>query len=130
MTRATPIDVQVSRTAGTPPWDLSMLQFDLTVQPTRPGTCRAITVRFKRPSDRAFTSWRAVHVPLDPSPGTHRYTVGSTTPLGLDGSGTVRLEFDCSEAAHVTLGTIAVITPKREIYYRDLYRAKMAGKGE
>ena len=128
--RGDPIDVQVSRTAGTPPWDLSMLQFDLAVDPTRPGACSAVTVRFKRPSEPAFVPWRAVRVPLDRSPGPHRYTVGSTVPLILDGSGTLRFQLDCTDAARVSMGTIAVITPKREVYYRDLYRARMAGKGE
>jgi len=128
VTRGTPIDVEVRRTGGTPEWDLSMLQFDLAVKPTRPGACSAVVLRFKPIRDAAFEPGRAVRVPLDLSPGTHRYTVGSTVPLAID-SGTVRFEFDCRDAAYVSLGTVAVIKPKRELYYRDLYRARMAGKG-
>jgi hypothetical protein len=80
-----------------------------------------MTVRFRRASEPQFEAYRAVRVPLEGEPGMHRYTVGSTVPLALDGAGTVRLELACTSPVTVRVGTVAVISPRREMYYRDRY---------
>ena len=51
----------------------------------------------------------------------HRYTVGTTVPLEMHGSGTLRLELECGSPATVHVGTVAVILPRREAYYRERY---------
>jgi hypothetical protein len=61
----------------------------------RPGACTAIRIRFKRAAEARFEDWRVVRVPIASDGAMHRYTVGSTVPLALDGAGTLRLEPEC-----------------------------------
>jgi hypothetical protein len=117
----TPIDIAITKDARTPPWDLSMLQLDLAASSVKPGTCTALRVRFRKAAEERFEDWRVVRVLLAPDGAMHRYTVGSTVPLALDGAGTLRIEPECSSAATVHVGALAVIAPRREVYYRDRY---------
>ena len=78
-------------------------------------------VRFKKPAEDRFADGRVVRIPLVAGAAMHRYTLGSTVPLVLDGAGTIRLELECTSAASLRVGTIAVIAPRRERYYRDRY---------
>ncbi len=121
-----PIDIPVAKRAGTPPWDLSMLQVDLAIKDAgKGGGCDAVTVRFKTPDQQDFAQGRSVHVflPLEIGPrrAPGRLTIGSTIPLNLDREGTLRLEFHCSTPATAEIGTMAVIAPRREIFYRDRF---------
>ena len=122
-----PIDIPVAKRPGTPPWDLSMLQVDLAIKDAgKGGGCDAMTVRFKTPDQQDFPAGRSVRVFLPaeigprPSPG-NRISIGSTIPLHLDREGTLRLEFHCSSPATAEIGTMAVIAPRREIFYRDRF---------
>ena len=116
-----PIDIAITKDANSPPWDLSMLQLDLAASAMKPGTCTAIRVRFRKAAEDRFADWRVVRVPIVADGAVHRYTVGSTVPLALDGAGTLRLEPECNSAATLRVGAVAVIAPRREAYYRDRY---------
>ena len=124
----TPVDIAVAKAADSPQWELSMLQLDLAVSATKPGACTAMRVRFKKPAEDRFADGRVVRVPLVAGAAMHRYTLGSTVPLVLDGAGTIRLELECDSAATVRVGTVAVIAPRRERYYRDRYLERSDGR--
>lgn len=117
----TAIDIAITKDARSPPWDLSMLQLDLAVSAMKPGACSAMLVRFRKAAEGRFADERVVRVRLAPDGAMHRYTVGSTVPLALDGAGTLRIEPECNSAATVRVATVAVIAPRREVYYRDRY---------
>jgi hypothetical protein len=110
-----PIDINLDSDAKPGSWGYTMLRFDLGL---REGSCSAITLRFRRAGADAFGQETRVPVP---GGGTQRYTVGTTVPMQLDGPGTVRLELACLSRASAHLGTVTVISPAREIYYRDRY---------
>jgi len=122
-----PIDIRVGKDPRTPPWDLSMLQVDLAIGDTgKGGGCEAMTVRFKPEGMQTFPEGRSARVLLPaqigPPPARgRRLTIGSTLPLALDRGGIVRLEFECATPATAEIGTMAVIAPRREIFYRDRY---------
>jgi hypothetical protein len=122
-----PVDIRIGKDPRTPPWDLSMLQVDLAVRDAgKGGGCDAMTVRFKPAGMEKFPEGRSVRVLLPAQIGSRsstgrRITLGSTLPLALDGAGIVRLEFDCASPATAEVGTMAVIAPRREIFYRDRY---------
>jgi hypothetical protein len=122
-----PIDIPIAKSPGTPPWDLSMLQIDLAITDAgRGGGCRAVTVRFRPAEQQEFSPGRSVRIFLPAEIGSppsrgRRLTIGSTIPLALDGAGTVRLEFECASPATAEIGTMAVIAPRREIFYRDRF---------
>jgi hypothetical protein len=118
-----PIDIAIDKDPATPPWDLSMVQLDLDVEPSSRGRCTAMLVRFRRAIEPGFAPWRVVRVPLEPGPGPHRYTVGSTAPLALDGAGTLRVQLECTAAATARIGTVAIILPRRERVFSELYKA-------
>jgi len=61
-------------------------------------------------------------VPLAPGAGRRTLVIGAAIPVRLSGTGVVRLEFDCVSPATLEVGTMAVIEPRRALYYRDLYR--------
>lgn len=118
---AAPIDIAVTKDPRSPPWDLSMLQLDLAIaKGAKGGACHAMTVRFRPSSLASFPPGRSVRIPL-PGDSPGRMTIGSTVPLALDGAGTVRLEFECDSPASAEIGTMAVIAPRREIFYRDRF---------
>ncbi|MGZ5066731.1 MAG: glycosyltransferase family 39 protein [Usitatibacter sp.] len=116
-----PIHIDIAKDPGTPIWDLSMLQMDLAASAVKPGACKALRIRFKRAAEERYEAWRAVRIPIASDGAMHRYTVGSTVPLALDGAGTLELAPECDGVATVRIGSMAVIAPKRERYYRDLY---------
>jgi hypothetical protein len=122
-----PIDIPIAKSAGTPPWDLSMLQIDLAIRDAgKEGGCTAMTVRFKPAGQENFAPGRSVRVFLageigPPSAGGRRLTIGSTIPLAIDRAGMLRLEFECASPATAEIGTMAVIAPRREIFYRDRF---------
>jgi hypothetical protein len=122
-----PIDIRIAKSAGTPPWDLSMLQVDVAITDAEKGSgCAALTVRFKPAAMERFPEGRSVRVLLPAETGPppsrgRRLTIGSTLPLALEGAGIVRFEFECASPATAEIGTMAVIAPRREIYYRDRY---------
>ena len=119
---AAPIDIAIDKDPRTPPWDLSMLQVDLAVSAAAKGRgCHAMTVRFRNAGDERFAAERNVRVLLAPGDRGRRITIGSTLPLALDRAGTVRLELDCASPASAEIGTMAVIAPRREIFYRDRF---------
>ncbi len=118
-----PIDIDIPGPPGAP-WDISMVQLDLAARPAKGGECPAIRVRFKRAREAAFVPYRVVRVPIEADEKMHRYTFGSTVPLALDGAGTLRVEMECTSAAIVRVGTIAVLMPRREMYYANLYRTR------
>jgi hypothetical protein len=120
-----PIDIAVTKDPRTPVWDLSMLQLDLALRDVaRGGGCRALTLRFKPAGAAGFAEGQRVRVLLPAetsSPAPRRLTLGSTVPLALDREGTLRLEFECASPATAEIGTMAVIAPRREVFYRDRY---------
>jgi hypothetical protein len=122
-----PVDIPIHKSPGTPPWDLSMLQLDLAITDAgKAGGCRAMTVRFKPAGQEHFSADRKVRVFFPGEIGSpptrgRRLTIGSTIPLALDRGGTVRLEFECASPATAEIGTMAVIAPRREIFYRDRF---------
>jgi hypothetical protein len=119
-----PIDIAIAKTPGTPPWDLSLLAIELDVQPAaRHAACSALRLRYKYPEEDRFPDWRTVRVAIDPAAGKRTLTIGSTVPLALERDGTLRLEPECSGAATLAIGNLAVIKPLRHIYYRDRYLA-------
>jgi len=116
-----PLDIDIPKEPGTPPWDLSMVRLDLAVQPLAPGHCDSMLVRYRHADEKDFAAWRVVRVRLERGTGPHVYTIGSTVPLGLDGAGVLRLEPECSARARV--GKVEVILPRRERYYSELYKS-------
>jgi hypothetical protein len=117
-----PIDIDILKDANSPAWYLTMLQVDLAVNPARPGSCAAMRVRYRKSGEDRFASERVIRVPLRADAQMHRYTVGSSVPLGLYGAGTVRLELECTSAAALRLGTVGIIGSRRQNYYIDRYR--------
>jgi hypothetical protein len=97
---------------------------DLSAAPAKGGACPALVVRFRKAGEEKFAPERGVRIFLRPDAAMHRYTIGSTVPLGLDGAGTLRLEPQCNSAAQLKVATVAVIAPRREIFYRDKYRER------
>ena len=120
----TSIDITFTKSDKSPPWDLSMVQVDLSARAEKPGACAAMVVRFRKAAEEKFAPERFVRVALAQDAAMHRYTIGSTVPLGLDGAGTLRLQPQCNSAAQVKVGTVAVIAPRRELHYRDRYRER------
>ena len=118
-----PVDIAIAKVPGTPPWDLSMLQLDLAIADVdKGGGCEAMTVRFRTADQKDFAPGRSVRIFLPPGIARQRrLTIGSTIPLGLDREGTVRLELECASPASAEIGTMAVIAPRREIFYRDRF---------
>ena len=122
-----PIDIPIEKDPRTPVWDLSMLQVDLAITDiAKGGGCAAMTVRFRPTGEDRFADGRSVRIPLPaqsgpPSSRGQRITIGSTIPLALDRAGVVRLELECDSPATAEIGTMAVIAPRREIFYRDRY---------
>ncbi len=122
-----PIDIPVTKNPDALSWGLSMLQVDVAItEVDKGGGCEAMTVRFKPSHQERFMEGRKVRVILpfeagSPSSRGSRLTIGSTLPLALEGAGTVRLEFECASPATAEIGTMAVIAPRREIFYRDRY---------
>jgi hypothetical protein len=110
-----PFDVRVDRDPRTPPWDLSMLQLDLAIAPRgRDTPCQALRLEY---------AGRTARVPIRiPEDGRmRRITLGTTIPLALDREGVLRLAFECASPATAEIGTMAVIAPRRELFYRDRY---------
>ena len=118
-----PVDIAIAKVPGTPPWDLSMLQLDLAIADVdKGGGCEAMTVRFRTADQKDFAPGRSVRIFLPSGIARQRrLTIGSTIPLGLDREGTVRLELECASPASAEIGTMAVIAPRREIFYRDRF---------
>jgi len=118
-----PIDISIPKDPATPLWDLSMVQLDLAVH-SSPGRCEGMRLAFRRANEAAFQPYRVVRVALEAGEAVHRYTVGTTTPLALDGAGTLRIVLECTAVARVDIGTVAVLLPRRERYYSELYRQR------
>jgi Dolichyl-phosphate-mannose-protein mannosyltransferase len=118
-----PIDIAIGKDPRAPLWDLSMLQIDLAIAGAAKGAgCTAMTVRFKPAGEERFAEGRSARIFLPAEPARERrLTIGSTVPLALDRDGTVRLEFECASPATAEIGTMAVIAPRREVYYRDRF---------
>lgn len=119
-----PIDIPIAKDPATPPWDLSMVQLDIEVEPVPRSRCTTMLMRFRRAAEPGFAPWRVVRVPLEAGPGPHRYTVGSTVPLALDGAGTLRLELECTAVATARVGALAIVLPRRERHYTERYKAR------
>ena len=122
-----PVDIAIAKDPSTPPWDLSMLQLDLAITDVdKGGGCEAMTVRFRTADQRDFAPGRSVRIVLPAEIGSRRasgkrLTIGSTIPLVIDREGTVRLELECASPATAEIGTMAIIAPRREIFYRDRF---------
>jgi len=128
-----PIDIAVAKDPRSPPWGQTILQLDLAIDAGKDNGCAAMTLRFKTPGQERFPAGRSVRVflPTDTGPPAYgharqasprrRLTIGSTIPLFLDREGTLRLEFECASPASAEIGTMAVIAPRRETFYRDRF---------
>jgi hypothetical protein len=78
-----------------------------------------MVVRFRPAELDRFPKGRAVRIHLPAK--SERITIGSTIPLAIDRAGMLRLEFECASPATAEIGTMAVIAPRREIFYRDRF---------
>jgi hypothetical protein len=116
-----PIDIAIAPGGDPIQWYLTILQLDLAVNAATPGSCTAMRVRFKGAREERFADGPVVRIPIESDTAMHRYKLGSTVPLELHGSGVVRLQFECGSPASVHVGTVAVISPQREAYYRERY---------
>jgi hypothetical protein len=116
-----PLDIAIAPGGNAIQWYITILQVDLAVKAAPSGPCSAMRMRFKGVKQEQFTDWPVIRVPLDADAAMHRYTVGTTVPLEMHGSGTLRLELVCGSPATARVGTVAVILPRREAYYRERY---------
>ncbi len=122
------VEIAIPKEAGTPPWDLSLLQLVLSVAPeTRGAGCASFWLQFRGEEEAAYNPGRAVRIAVPAGSRPRTLNIGTTVPLVLDRAGTVRLTFDCRGPATLSIASAAVISPTRHLHYRDLYLERQAG---